>query len=185
MPERSEHRVGQRAFIPGALIAAAVDEKSRRHTCAAPLGALDVLTHPCLRRRQGEFVPCFARWQVEVTRDPLKVALRERRPSLHQRLVNFPEPIRRFCRVLRQFGGSRRLRATGNGQVPKHVAHPLAEPVPQPLDDLVNRMTASAGIAAVLDEGHFRVGRPQNVIAAQVNRRFKHLRHRIYHHCSA
>ena len=52
MAERAEHRVGQRAFIPGARIAAAVDEESRRHPRAAALRALDVLAHPRLRRRE-------------------------------------------------------------------------------------------------------------------------------------
>ena len=169
MAERAEHRVGQRAFIPGARIAAAVDEESRRHPHAAAPRALDVLAHPRLRRRECGLVRRVARRQVEVPRDLPEVAFRERRPPLHQRLVNLPEPSGRFGRVLRQLGGAGRVLAAGDGQVPKHVPHPLAEPAPQPLDDLVNRVTVRARIAAVLDQRHLRIGRPQNVVAFQVH----------------
>ena len=85
----------------------------------------------------------------------------ERRPPLHQRLVNLPEPSGRLGRVLRQLGGAGRVLVAGDRQVPKHVPHPLAEPAPQPLDDLVNRVTVRACIAAVLDQSHLCIGMPQ------------------------
>src|SRR5690606_32509663 len=47
--ERAEHRVRERAFVPRAVVAAAVDEERRREVHAARLCALDVAGDACLR----------------------------------------------------------------------------------------------------------------------------------------
>jgi len=120
--------------------------------------ALDVLAYARLRRRECGLVGGVTRRQVEVPRDPPEVPFRERRSPLHQRFVNLPEPTGRFRRVLRQLRGADRVLTAGDGQVAKHVAHPIAEPTAQSLNDLVNRVTVAASVAAVFDEGHLGVG---------------------------
>lgn len=180
--ERAEHRVGQRAFVPGPRVTAAVDEERWRDSHAAAPRALDVPAHPRPRRRECRLVCGVARRQVEALRDPREVSWRERRSALHQRLVNLPKLSRRLVGILRQFGGAGRVLAAGDWEVPEHVPHPIAEPAPQPRNDIVDRVAAGARVTAVLDQGHHRLGRPQNVVAAHVDRRVKHLQPRIRHH---
>jgi hypothetical protein len=48
--------------------------------------------------------------------------------------------------------------------MPEHVPHPIAKPVPESFDDVVDRVTARTSIAAILDQGHLGIGRAQNVV---------------------
>src|SRR5690242_4312940 len=101
MAERPEHRIGERAFVPGAFIPATIDEKGWHHLHTAATCAFNVLTHMGLSRDKRWLVVNVAR-QIEITCDLTKVALCEHRPTLHQRFVNLPEFTGRFRRVFRQ-----------------------------------------------------------------------------------
>jgi hypothetical protein len=45
---------------------------------------------------------------------------------------------------------------------------PIAEPIPQVGDDFMRGVTVGAGVAAVLDQRHFRAGISQDMIAPDV-----------------
>src|SRR3712207_7244620 len=86
--------------------------------------------HAPTRRRRSCLARVSAR-QIELARDASEVAGGERRPALHQRLVDFPEPPSGLRGVLRQPGGARRVLAAFGRHVPEHVTHALAETAPQ------------------------------------------------------
>jgi hypothetical protein len=74
-----------------------------------------------------------------------------------------------------------RALAAVDGQMAKQVPHSLVEPAAELLDDLMNRVTVRARIAAVLDQGHFRIGRPEYVIAGHIDHRIEMGRFRVSH----
>jgi hypothetical protein len=72
--------------------------------------------------------------------------------------VNFPEAPAFRC-ALRKDGGAHRILAVRGGQVAEYIAHPLAEAVAQSGDDIVNRVTVTAGVTAILNKCYLRIGR--------------------------
>jgi hypothetical protein len=74
LAERAEHGVGQRALVPRAPIAPAVDEEGRRHPRPAATRALEVLAHARLRGCEGGLVRRVARRKPELPRDLIEVA---------------------------------------------------------------------------------------------------------------
>src|SRR5690606_23357733 len=53
--------------------------------------------------------------------------------------------------------------------MPEDVPHPVAETVPEVGDDVVGGMTVGAGVAAVFDQGHFRPGVSEDMIAFEID----------------
>ena len=165
--ERAEHRVGERALVPGAVVAAAVDEERRRHAHAARARA----RRRPRRRAPG---PRAAVGGVAGARGPRsrttarEVVLGERLRAGHQLDVRAPERV--LVRGgLRELGGAPREVAAGDRPVPEHVAQAVAEAVAQLRDLLVRRAAVRAGVAAVLDERQVRAGRAEDVVAARVH----------------
>jgi hypothetical protein len=69
--------------------------------------------------------------------------------------VHSPELARGFCGELSQLGRTTRRFIPGQGAVAEHVAHSLAEPIPQIGNDFVNGLARTTGVAAILNQHHF------------------------------
>lgn len=82
--------------------------------------------------------------------------------------MGVPEPAGR-SRMLRQLGSSQGELVALDREVAVDVPHPVAEPAPQPLDDVVDRVAGRARVAAVLDQRHLGAGGAQDVIPGHVD----------------
>jgi hypothetical protein len=82
-----------------------------------------------------------------------------------------PELSTRLGSILCEFRGAPRILTVGDRTMPEDVPHPVAKSASQASNDLMYGMTVAAGVAAILDQGHFGIWTSQDVIAADVNRR--------------
>jgi hypothetical protein len=84
--------------------------------------------------------------------------------------MDLPELACRLGSILREFGGAPRIVALGDGAMPKDVPQSLSKSVPEVRDNFMHGVTAGAGVAAILDQGHVGLGISQDVIAADIDR---------------
>ena len=125
--ERAQHRVGERAFVPGPVVAAAVDEEGRRERArrsrarsrsSASTARLARATLAAALRP-----PPAARARRPPRRDPSSVSVSRAR---HQRDVRLPELLV-VCGALGELGRAPRDVAARQRPVPEDVAQPVAE----------------------------------------------------------
>ena len=163
--EGAEHRVGERALVPGAVVAPAVHVEGRGDQHAARLRAPLVRLDPGARRRRI----VARRWILaELGRDHPEVVLGQRRRAGHQRLVRAPER-RVVLRGLDELGGAAGDVAAGQRLVAEDVAQPVAE-LGASLDDvLVGGAAVGTGVAAVLDQRDLGLGRPEDVVPSRID----------------
>src|SRR5512134_4175354 len=90
MPERPEHRVRERAFVPGAVVAAAVDEERGREAHAARPRARHVLVDTLLGLRHDRRLLGLLDAQ-QVGGNGFEVLVAERRRAGHERYVRIPK----------------------------------------------------------------------------------------------
>jgi hypothetical protein len=170
MTEPAEHGIGERALVPRAVVAAAVDEEGRRDHHAAGARAALVGVDPRLRPPRGPFGAFgIIVHQAEVARDRPQVVLGQGLRARHQSDVRPPEPLR-VRGALGELGRPPRDLAAGQRPMPEHVAQPLAELVAHLGELIVGRAAVGAGVAAVLDQRHLRTGRAEDVIVGLVDR---------------
>ena len=169
MTEPAEHRVGQRAFIPRAVVTATVDEEGGRdHDPARPRAAL-VGGNPRFGVPGGLFgVPGVVPRQVQIVGDRAQVVLGQGLRAGHQLDVRLPEPLR-IIGALDELGGAPRDVAAGQRPMPEHVAQALAEIVADLADLFVGRPAVRTRVAAVLDERDLGVGGTEDVIVGDVH----------------
>src|SRR6187402_2868988 len=91
MPERAEHGVRKRAFVPSARVATTVDKEGGRDLSATAVCAFHVRLHPLPRCGPRNFMGSVQRRQLVVPRNSLKITFCESWPHLHQRFMNFPK----------------------------------------------------------------------------------------------
>ncbi len=152
MPEGAEQRLGERGFVPRALVPPAVDEERGRHAGAAAEPALRILAHAVRRAPFERGIALVAVRNAERSGDPLQLLGLEDRTALHERIVHAPEVHPRGRRVLGHLRRARGLLAIGEREMSEDVAQASAEAVAQMGDDLVRGVAVGAGVAAVLDE---------------------------------
>ncbi len=170
MAHRAHQRLGQRAFIPRAFIATAIDEERGRHPRAALQPAQGVVPHPGVGGLPGPLVALSTRRQAQLRGEALQVVRAEVRTAFHQGVVHVPESAVRLRRVLGQLGRLRRQLAVDQGKVPEYVPQAVTEAIAEVRDDLVRGVAVFTGVAAVLDECEIRVRPAEDVIARGVYR---------------
>src|SRR5690606_37426438 len=84
-----------------------------------------------------------------------------------------PPELLRIPGVFNQFRGAPGQVAAGQGLVPEHITHALAELLAQFGNAFIRGATKRAGVTAVFNQGNGRVRRAQYVIAVYVNRTVK------------
>ncbi len=170
MPERTQQRVGQRGFVPGPVVAAAIDEECRREgdaarACARDVG-IDALRGAARAIARGRAVRCRQR---EFAGHVVEIRLGEFRGARHQGNVRLPELLvggGALGEIRRAAGDV----AAGQRPLPEGVAQPVAEAVPHGGDALVGGAAVRAGIAAVLDEGDLGARGTEHVVVGHVHR---------------
>jgi hypothetical protein len=169
VPERAEHGLGQRALVPGSLVAAVVDKEGRCYQRATALSALGILLYSQLCGSACGRTRAVARRQIEFRGNLFEIVRRECRPALHECVVHRPELASRLGSILRQFCGCLRIFAAGEGTMPEDVPHPIPEPVSEIGNHFMRGVTIRAAVAAVLDQRQFRLGISQDMIAPYVD----------------
>lgn len=173
MVQVRKHRIGDGTLIPCAGVAATVEVEGGRPPGgrSAAAGAGHVLAHAggggILRGVSGLGHPGI---HAVLPRRVVDIGIAQRGPELHELLVDLPELARLVRDPLNDVGRAEGVGLALDRQMPEDISHPLAEAVPQVLDHRVHRPGAKVRVAAVLDKCHLRIGRPEYVIAARVNR---------------
>ena len=170
MTQPAEHRIGERAFVPRAVVTAAVDEEGRRDHHAAGARAPFIGLDPRLRAPGGlfGFLGVLPR-QAQLARDGAQVVFGQFLRARHQFDVRTPEPLW-ILGALCQHGGAPGDVAVREWPMPKDVAQTLAQLVADLGDLLVGRPAVRARIAAVLDEGDWSIGGAEDMIVCLVHR---------------
>ena len=174
VPERAEHRVAERALVPGAVVAPAVDEEGRRDQHAARPGAALVLGDPRPRSRLGAPSSAARPRSAATTARSSSVSVGERVISVtcaRQKLVGVRRP-------LDQHRGAPGDVAAGQRLVAEDVGEPVAERVARLGDVLVGGAAVGAGVAAVLDQLDPGVRPPEDVVPARIDRTVQPVRRR-------
>ena len=167
--EGAEHRLRQARLVPRPLVAAAVNEEGRGEQRAAPLGARPVLADAHRRGSERRRLR-LRRRKPELLGDLLERAFGEFRPALHQRIVDWPEVAGRGEGELGELGRAVGHRVVAPRPLAEDVAQALAEAVAEIGDDRMGGVAIGTGVAAVFDEGDRRLGRPEDVVAAGIDR---------------
>ena len=170
MPEPPEHRIGKRACVPRAVVAAAVDEEGRRDPHAARARAALIRLHPRPRAPGGRFgcrgiVPR----QAQSALDRPQVVLGQRLRARHQLEMRLPEPLR-IVGPLDQLGGAPGEVAAADRPMAEDVAQAIAELVANLGDLLVGGPAVGTVVAAVLDQRDLGVGGTQHMVVGLVDR---------------
>ena len=170
MAERPQHRVGKRAFVPRSVVAAAIDEESRREQRAARGGAGLVRVHPRLCPNRGRIVrrPAIGGY-AEIAGDGFDIVLGQNLRPGHELDVLIPESLR-VGGALDQLGGAAGKLDSGQRPVAKDVAHAIAELVAHLGDALVGRAAIGAGVAAIFDQRDGGARRPKDVVEPFIDR---------------
>jgi hypothetical protein len=167
MPEPPQHRVGQRACVPRAVVEAAVDEEGRRDPHAARARAALVRLQARPRPRGG--LRGIVVSQAEIALDRPQVVLGQRLRARHQLEMRPPEPVR-VGGALDQLGGAPGELAAADRPVAEDIAQPIAELVADLGDLLVGRPAVGAAVAAVLDQRDLGVGGAKHMVVGLVHR---------------
>ena len=132
MAEPAEHRVGERALVPRAVVAAAVDEEGRREHHAARARAALVGVDPRLGAPGGLCggLRVVLR-QAQIVRDGVQVVLGQGLRARHQLDMRVPEALG-IVRALDQLGGAPGEVAAGQRPMAEDVAQAVAELVADP-----------------------------------------------------
>ena len=148
--EPAEHRVGEGAFVPGPVVAAAVDEEGRRDQSAARSRARLVRVHPRPRPGEGLFVGRIAFRPPRRGRSPRPKILRRQdlRPR-HQLDVGVPKLLR-TVRALDELS-----RPSGELDADQR---PMAEDVAQPVAELIANLSDALVGRPAIGQGSIRPG---------------------------
>ena len=152
MAERAEHRVGERALVPRAVVAAAVDEERRRELHAARARARDVRVARAPRGARVSRAPSVS---SEATPRSSADGRRSSSVSVSERVISATCASQNCSgrrRMLDELGRAAREVAAGQRAVAEHVAQAVAELVAHLRDALVGGAAMRAGVAAVLDQ---------------------------------
>jgi len=108
MPQRAEHRIGERALIPGAVVTAPVDEKvGVKRTPLANALSMSRSTRRLARAAIASAVSASSRVNQSVGHGA-QIVLGQRVRTRHQRDVRIPE-LRVIRGRLRKFGRGRAM----------------------------------------------------------------------------
>ena len=182
--EPAEHRIGEGAFVPRSVVAAAVDEKGRRDQRAARLRAALVRVHPGLRPQDSRIV-----WRAGVGGNPkvvrhcLQIILGQGLRARHQLDVRVPEAFG-ILGALHELGGAAGKLDADERPMPEDVAQAIAELIAHFRDPLVGRAAIGAGVAPVFDESDVCIRGAENVVELFVHRPIEPIASRHVRHAS-
>jgi len=153
-----------------AIEAVPVDVKLRRGVHPVPDAFLDIALYPVRVRPVDDLIA----EPLSLQSDPRGVADQgleiELRRGPQQELVHLPEFALRGAR-LRGFRSLLRVRVKlRNGKVPEDEPDQAGEPLQQPVHVACRAPAVRAFIVAVLDDGHGRVCRAENVVLGSDHR---------------
>lgn len=174
--ECAQHRVGQRAFVPRPVVAAAIDEEGWSDDRPARRGAGLVHIDTRLRADDRRIVrPAAIGGNAEVACDRNDVVLGQGLRARHQLDVRVSGP-------LDQFGGAAGKFDADERPMTEDIAHPVAELIAHFGDPLVRGAAIGACVAAVFDERDGGVRRAEDVVCLVIHRPIepiaqRHVRH--------